>query len=176
MSCRVCGRRCAQRLGDLTMTSAPPNMKIPVIRPVCAHCWRDWMRIHNLTKQMTVSSEMTLVKPHIRLLEARDTRPIAHAFHLLGWNKPIAQYQRYLLEQKSGHRTVYVAYIDRDFAGYLTINWHTDYPPFRAANIPEIQDFNVLPQFRRRGIGTRLMDAAEQKIAERVPIAGIGVG
>ena len=115
-------------------------------------------------------------RSNIYLLKAGDIQPIADAFSKLGWNKPIAQYQRYLLEQKSGHRTVYVAYIDKDFAGYLTINWRTDYPPFRTANIPEIQDFNVLPQFRRRRIGTCLMDAAEQKIAERGPVAGIGVG
>jgi GNAT superfamily N-acetyltransferase len=37
-------------------------------------------------------------------------------------------------------------------------------------------DFNVLPHHRRRGIGSRLMDAAERRIAERAPIAGIGVG
>jgi GNAT superfamily N-acetyltransferase len=45
-----------------------------------------------------------------------------------------------------------------------------------AAGIPEIQDFNVLPRFRRRGIGTRLMDEAEQKVSERSGVAGIGVG
>jgi ribosomal protein S18 acetylase RimI-like enzyme len=37
-------------------------------------------------------------------------------------------------------------------------------------------DFNVLPWFRRRGIGGQLMDEAERRIAERSPVAGIGVG
>ncbi len=40
----------------------------------------------------------------------------------------------------------------------------------------ELQDFNVLPQFRRRGIGSALMDAAEALIATRSATAGIGVG
>ena len=34
----------------------------------------------------------------------------------------------------------------------------------------------MLPQFRRRGIGTRLMDEAEHRIAERSPAAGVGFG
>jgi Acetyltransferase (GNAT) family len=52
----------------------------------------------------------------------------------------------------------------------------TSYPSFLAAGIPEIQDFNVLPHFRRRGIGTHLMDEAERKVSERSDVAGIGVG
>jgi hypothetical protein len=34
----------------------------------------------------------------------------------------------------------------------------------------------VLPRFRRRGIGTHLMDEAERKVSERSDVAGIGVG
>ena len=113
---------------------------------------------------------------NIRLLEARDIQPIATAFAKLGWHKPVSQYQRYLAEQESGQRLVLVAFIKDVFAGYLTICWQSVYRPFRDAGIPEIVDFNVLPKFRRRGIGTQLMDAAERQIAERSPIVGIGVG
>jgi GNAT superfamily N-acetyltransferase len=42
--------------------------------------------------------------------------------------------------------------------------------------IPEISDFNVLPSYRKRGIGSALMDAAEAKVAERFAVVGIGVG
>ena len=66
--------------------------------------------------------------------------------------------------------------MDDVFAGYLTIRWHSDYPPFHEENIPEVQDFNVLPQFRRQGIGNCLMDEAERRIAERSSVVGIGVG
>jgi GNAT superfamily N-acetyltransferase len=71
---------------------------------------------------------------------------------------------------------VLVAFVDQQFAGYVTVRWHSDYPAFRAADIPEIQDFNVLPVYRRQGIGTRLLDDAERIIARRSPVAGIGVG
>jgi GNAT superfamily N-acetyltransferase len=112
----------------------------------------------------------------IRLLDAGDISGIAQAFEELGWDKPQSQYQRYLSEQDLGLRSVYVAYHDGQFAGYLTICWSSSYGPFRAEGIPEIVDLNVLPKLRRLGIGTQLMDKAERKIAKVSSIAGIGVG
>ncbi|CAN5465045.1 GNAT family N-acetyltransferase [soil metagenome] len=112
----------------------------------------------------------------IRPLQSQDIQPIAQAFTELGWNKPASQYVRYLAEQDAGTRVCLVALIDGDFAGYLTVLWTSDYEPFRAAAIPEVSDFNVLPTYRRRRIGTHLMDEAEAAIAQRSTIAGIGVG
>ena len=112
----------------------------------------------------------------IRELTAADCRPIAEAFTAQGWNKPEAQYRRYLAESQSGQRAVLVAEADRQFAGYLTIVWASGYPPFREAGIPEIVDFNVLKKFQRRRIGSALMDEAERRIAAVSPTAGIGVG
>lgn len=114
--------------------------------------------------------------PVIRLLEAGDIPSIASAFAAIGWDKPASQYERYLAEQSRGERVVLVAFQDERFAGYLTVAWQSGYAPFRAAGIPEIVDFNVLPQVRRRGIGSRLMDEAEQRVAERSAVVGIGVG
>lgn len=113
----------------------------------------------------------------VGLLQACDIQPIADAFEAIGWNKPASQYRRYLAEQEQARRTVLVAFGSDDrFCGYVTINWRSDYPPFRAEDIPELQDFNVLPRVRRRGIGTRLMDEAERMVRERSPVVGIGVG
>ncbi len=112
----------------------------------------------------------------IRLLQNGDIEHIAAAFAAIGWNKPASQYERYLAQQIAEERTVLVAFLGDHFAGYVTIQWQSEYPPFRAANIPEVQDFNVLPQYQRRHIGTALLDEAERCIAQRSPIAGIGVG
>jgi ribosomal protein S18 acetylase RimI-like enzyme len=112
----------------------------------------------------------------IHLLQKSDIQPIAAAFAQLGWDKPASQYERYLKEQQTGERLVLVASDGGIFAGYLTILWESPYPFFWQAGIPEIVDFNVLPKFRRQGIGTRLMEEAETRIAERSPLAGIGVG
>lgn len=50
------------------------------------------------------------------------------------------------------------------------------YPFFKRENIPEISDLNVLPDFRKMGTATRLLDECETWIASRSPMAGIGVG
>jgi GNAT superfamily N-acetyltransferase len=127
-------------------------------------------------------ARQTLGSPPIRLRElvARDCAVIAQAFAAQGWDKPEAQYRRYLEECRAGTRVVFVAEVETDaapqFAGYVCILWESDYAPFREAAIPEIADFNVLIAFQRRGIGTALMDAAEQRIATRSPLAGLGVG
>ena len=112
----------------------------------------------------------------IRLLEANDIPGIVQAFEELGWHKPASQYERYLMEQAIEQRDVYVAFVDAEFAGYLTICWRSVYEPFQEKHIPEIVDFNVLPKFRRMGIGTQLMDKAESEISKVSVLAGIGVG
>ena len=113
----------------------------------------------------------------VNLLRACDVQPIVDAFEAISGNKPASQYHRYLAEQQQGLRTVLVAFGSDDrFCGYVTINWRPNYPPFRAEEIPEIQDFNVLPHVRRRGIGTRLMNEAERMVREHSPVVGIGVG
>ena len=112
----------------------------------------------------------------IKALKADDIAVIAAAFAALGWNKPAAQYERYLAEQSADTRDTLVAHEGGMFCGYVTINWQPDYPPFRDARIPEIQDFNVLPEFRRRGIGTRLMDQAEKRAFAHSSTVGIGFG
>ena len=112
----------------------------------------------------------------IRQIHEQDPPIISAAFDEIGWDKPITQYERYFQEQKAGCRDVLVALIDDVFAGYLTIVWEPKYKPFHDNHIPEVQDFNVLPAFRRRRIGTALMDTAEELVAIRSKTVGIGVG
>jgi GNAT superfamily N-acetyltransferase len=113
---------------------------------------------------------------HIRPLQESDVEPIVAAFLAARWPKPRAQYERYLAEQESGVRSVLVAMAGAEVCGYGTVAWEPDYPPFMVARIPEIQDLNVLPRFRRRGIATRLMDQAERLVGGRGDVVGIGVG
>ena len=121
-------------------------------------------------------TDMQKTETTIRFLEKKDIPGIARAFQQLGWNKPVSQYERYLREQELKSRLVVVAFVKEEFAGYLTICWNSDYEAFHEGNIPEIVDFNVLPKFRRMGIGTQLMDRAETEIAKVSTITGIGVG
>lgn len=112
----------------------------------------------------------------IRFLSESDPEVISAAFKDIGWGKPAAQYRRYLAERTAGTRTCLVAAVDGQFAGYVTVNWKPAYPAFIEQHIPEIQDLNVLPSFRRKGVGSRLLDRAEAEISLRSSVAGIGFG
>lgn len=104
-----------------------------------------------------------------------DVHGLAAAF--ADWPKPRSTFETYAAEAAAGDRAVLVARLDGAVAGFLTISWKSPYPPFAAAGIPEVQDFNVLDDLQRRGIGTALMDAAEGRIAEAGGrVVGIGVG
>jgi GNAT superfamily N-acetyltransferase len=115
-------------------------------------------------------------KPEIRSLNENDPEIIAQAFQKIGFGKTVSQYQRYLAEQAAGTRICCVAALANQFAGYVTVNWKPAYSGFAEQNIPEIQDLNVLPEFRRKGIGTGLLDWAEQVASTRSAIVGIAVG
>ena len=112
----------------------------------------------------------------IRFLNETDPPIISAAFSAIGWDNPVAQFLRYLAEELAGAGICWVATVESRFAGYVTVNWKPTYPGFAETRIPEIQDLNVLPQFRRKGVATRLLDRAEEEIASRSSVVGIGVG
>src|SRR5260370_6867978 len=111
----------------------------------------------------------------IRALNDGDPETISAAFKGIGAGKPVAQYRRYLAEQLAGTRACLVASVDGQFAGYVTVNWRSTYCAFVEQQIPEIQDLNVLPGFRRKGLAARLLDRAEEEISRPSSVPGICV-
>lgn len=79
-------------------------------------------------------------------------------------------------DHANGGGATFLAFVQGDWAGYLTIRWRSNDPLLRSANIPLIHDLLVFPAFRRRGIASRLIDEAEALIATRASKAGITVG
>lgn len=112
----------------------------------------------------------------IRKITENDSVIISNAFKEQGWEKPESLYERYIIEQNNEERITLIAEIDGEFAGYVNVIWNSYYPAFKEKNIPEVNDFNVLIKYRGLGIGSRLMDRAEEIIGERSSIVGIGVG
>ncbi len=112
----------------------------------------------------------------LRDIEPSDCQTISAAFSRQGWTKPAHQFEAYVRDQEIGRRDVIIAELNQAFAGYLTIQWISDYPPFQERQIPEIVDLNVLKKCQRRGVGTALMAEAEQRIKTVSSYAGIGVG
>jgi GNAT superfamily N-acetyltransferase len=108
----------------------------------------------------------------IRPLFKEDIPTITEAFRSIGWHKPACLFEGYLAES----RLVWLAFVEDEFSGYITLQWKSLYPPFKQQHIPEIMDLNVLPIFRRMGIGSLLLATAEKEAASKSQIIGIGVG
>jgi len=75
-----------------------------------------------------------------------------------------------------GQADTFLAWVDGNLAGYLTIRWQSKNLRFRQQNIPLIHHLGVFDQFQRQGIASRLMDIGEHLIATRATQAGITVG
>jgi GNAT superfamily N-acetyltransferase len=105
-----------------------------------------------------------------------DIPIIVSAFNQIGWNKPASLFEGYLKEQETAERLVWVANVHNQFAGYVTLNWQSQYESFAAARIPEIMDLNVLPPFRKVRVGSMLLNIAEKEAATKSEVVGIGVG
>jgi len=112
----------------------------------------------------------------IRPLIREDIIAISEAFKQIGWNKPASLFEGYLKEQEAEERIVWVAHFKGEFAGYVTLKWQSGYPSFKAENIPEIMDLNVLPHYRKMGVGSLLLDCAEKEALTKSQNIGIGVG
>ncbi len=94
----------------------------------------------------------------------------------LGWEKPAGYFHTALEQQAAGALRLLLALQAKEYLGHCKVVWQSDYGAFRAAGIPEIQDLNVRPDYRRRGIASQLLAQAEAQIAERSQYAGIGFG
>lgn len=112
----------------------------------------------------------------VDILEHKHIASIVESFFKLGWNKPLELYERYLVEQDLNERVIWVAFVQGEFAGYVTLNWKSSYLLFQENDIPEIMDLNVLPQFRNNGIATKLLETAENLAFMHKDLVGLGVG
>lgn len=109
-------------------------------------------------------------------LTEKDIPIIVSAFSDIGWNKPYSVFQAYFEEQVRNERCVWVAWHNDIFLGYVTLKWQSAYKSFKLNHIPEINDLNVLPNYRRKGIGSKLLELAEHEAQKKGQTVGLGVG
>lgn len=115
-------------------------------------------------------------KIEIQSFTETDTPMIVKCFAKANWPKPASTFESYFNEQKTGYRLIWVAYSEEQFAGYVTLKWQSNYQPFRESQIPEIMDLNVLPSFQGKGIGSKLLETAENAAFDKNDVVGLGVG
>ncbi len=75
-----------------------------------------------------------------------------------------------------GTGLTFVAFAGQDLVGFVTVSWPPSHPLFREQGIPEIRHLMVFGPYRRRGIGSRLMDVAEAWAAQHSDRLGLCVG
>ena len=112
----------------------------------------------------------------IRAMRREDARTITDGERAQGWNASVQKYLARLTDQEAGKSVALVAAYRGDVAGYVNVYLTQADGPFAGRGMPEIVDFGVLEKYRNRGIGTRLMDAAEAIAAGFGDTVCLGVG
>lgn len=112
----------------------------------------------------------------IRPMTRADAQPLCDAYNAQGWHDDVSDYLTRLQDQAEGRCIALIAEWDGQVAGnvYLYLNAHGG--PFKGKGCPIIVNFGVLQKFQRRGIGSRLMDVAEQLAAQHADTVCLGVG
>ncbi len=97
---------------------------------------------------------------------------------LIDWvSEGEAEARTYLAHHAEPDGAGFIARHGHDVIGYVAILWESNYAGFRQRGIPLVHQVAVAGPFRRQGIATLLMDAAEQLARDRgIPMLGITVG
>lgn len=93
-----------------------------------------------------------------------------------GWESTEAKLEMRLKHMREGKCIPIVAELNGCPAGYINVYPDCKWGAFGDMGYPEIVDFAVLEKFRRKGVGAKLMDIAEQVAAEYSDTVYLAVG
>jgi GNAT superfamily N-acetyltransferase len=112
----------------------------------------------------------------LRPMVTDDAVGISQAFLNMGQMRSEWQFFDYVAEREVGIREAWVATWGGVLAGIVTLHYNPLYIGVAGKGIPEIQDLMVVPEYRRRGVATRLLDQVEHDARARAKHVAIGVG
>ncbi len=112
----------------------------------------------------------------IRDLQEADARIITDEEIAQGWHATIDKYLVRLKDQAEGRAITLVAEYQGNVAGYINVYPDSTWGAFAHQGLPEIVDFGVLEKYRKRGIGNKLMDVAEEIAGKYADTVYLGVG
>lgn len=81
-----------------------------------------------------------------------------------------------IADAEAGRCRALAALWDDQAVGYISVYYEAEKGPFAGKGVPGIEDFGVLSTHRRRGVGNRLMEAAEQIAAQCCGRVWLAVG
>lgn len=122
---------------------------------------------------MVYYQDETLV---IRDMEAADAQILNDEYTAQGWHPDIDYYHMRMREHAEGKCVALTAVYQGHPAGAVYVYFDAQEGPFKGKGWPVIVDFGVLMKYQRKGIGSRLMDAAEQIAAQHADTVCLGVG
>lgn len=112
----------------------------------------------------------------IRALRADDVPIFTAAERAQGWSSTPEKLNVHLRDHDAGRCVALMAEYEGEPAGYVSVYWNPQTGALAGQNVPEIVDFAVLERFRRLGVGSALMDAAEGIARTRSDRVWLGVG
>lgn len=112
----------------------------------------------------------------IRAMRPGDAQTLYDTYLSYGWHPQLENYEEYYREQEAGERLVFIAEYQGAVAGQCTLLLAPRNGPWARQGIPEINDLTVFFHLHRRGIGSRLLDMAEQEAAGRCDTVYLAVG
>lgn len=112
----------------------------------------------------------------IRSMQQSDIQMITDEENAQGWHSSPEKYEMRFQHQKEGKSKSLVAEYNGNVAGYLNVYFASEWGAFGNQGYPEIVDFGVLIKYRKHGIGSKLMDTAEQVASQYSDMVYLGVG
>lgn len=112
----------------------------------------------------------------IRSMALPDAQVIYDTYLSYGWHPSLETYQNYYREQEEGKRLVFIAEYEGRVSGLCTLVLDPDGGPWAHRGFPEIVDLCVFFDVHRKGIGTKLLDAAEREAKKRADMVYLAVG
>ncbi len=112
----------------------------------------------------------------IRDMEEADAARFVDGELAQGWHPDINSYLSRLKDQRAGLCLALVAEVGGQTAGRINIYPNSLWGAFGSRGLPEIVDFAVLEKYQRRGVGTKLMDVAEELAVRYADTVYLGVG
>lgn len=112
----------------------------------------------------------------IRDMKITDAKIFYDTYLSYGWHPDIETHENYYKEQEDGQRKVFVAEYEGEVSGLCTLVLNPTEGPWAGMGYPEIVDLTVFFHIHNKGIGTKLLDVAEQEAAKLADTVYLAVG